>query len=176
METIQSIQERVFAAADELYAESGNTSPTVDAVRRRARVNMNDASTCMKEWRQKRTPAPNPVAPQLPADLQATCTAALAQLWQQAVSLANEPLRAAHAGWELERVRANDVERELSAAYDQQSAELTAAGDEINRLRKQVVELMRDISDKSQAVITAAWNGQPTLTCGPNAAGTAADV
>lgn len=163
MEISQTIQDRIFAAADELYAEGGgNTPPTVDAVRRRARVNMNDARACMKEWRQKQRPAFTPIAVQLPGDLQATWTSALAQLWQQALSLSNEPLRAAHAGWELERARASDAERELAAAYDQQSAELTAAHDEVARLSMQADQLRREATEKSQALVTAE---QARLAC-----------
>jgi propanediol dehydratase small subunit len=68
--------------------------------------------------------------------------------------LANEPLRATHAGWKIERMRAKDAERELVATYDQQPAELTAANDEIFLLRLQVVELVRGITGTSQSLIT----------------------
>lgn len=43
---------RIVHAADTLY-EQGSCArfPTVDAVRRQARVSMNDANTVMKQWR-----------------------------------------------------------------------------------------------------------------------------
>jgi colicin import membrane protein len=45
-------QDRIFAAADMLYEKKDRASfPTVDAVRKAAKVNMNDASAGMKAWR-----------------------------------------------------------------------------------------------------------------------------
>ena len=50
------VRERVIQAAQELYEQSGGeTMPTVDAVRRLARVDMNSASAVMREWRRSQT-------------------------------------------------------------------------------------------------------------------------
>ena len=46
------VRERIIAAAADLFEQSGRQAmPTVDAVRRSARVDMNAASAVMKEWR-----------------------------------------------------------------------------------------------------------------------------
>ncbi|HID8156977.1 TPA: DNA-binding protein [Pseudomonas aeruginosa] len=56
MELNKETRDRIFAAADELFEQGDRESfPTVDAVRRAARVNMNDASAGMREWRRQRT-------------------------------------------------------------------------------------------------------------------------
>lgn len=57
MDAKPTILERVFAAADALYvAQEGEALPTVDAVRKQAGVNMNEACTGMKAWRRLRRP------------------------------------------------------------------------------------------------------------------------
>lgn len=56
MELTKETRDRIFAAADELFEQNGRDGfPTVDAVRKAARVNMNDASSGMKEWRRAQT-------------------------------------------------------------------------------------------------------------------------
>ena len=50
----QEIKDRVFKAADQLYAESGtNEFPTVDQVRQASRASMNSVVEALREWRQK---------------------------------------------------------------------------------------------------------------------------
>ena len=57
------VRERVIQAAQELYEQNGRESmPTVDAVRRLARVDMNAASAVMREWRRAQTAQAAPVA------------------------------------------------------------------------------------------------------------------
>ena len=52
MELTKETRDRIYAAADALFEQNGRDAfPTVDAVRKAARVNMNDASSGMKEWR-----------------------------------------------------------------------------------------------------------------------------
>ena len=79
MDPSQDARDRIFKAADALYDQAGReVFPTVDAVRKAAKVNMNEASTVMKEWR--RTQArPAPAAIQVPETVQLagdyfTCT------------------------------------------------------------------------------------------------------
>ena len=106
MELAKDTRDRIFAAADSLYEQAGRAAfPTVDAVRKVARVNMNDASAGMKEWRRAQTAQAAPVAVQVPEAVQQASSAALASLWKEAQELANESLRAAQAGWDAERLR-----------------------------------------------------------------------
>src|SRR3546814_17815003 len=61
------VRERIIAAATDLFEQSGReTMPTVDAVRRAARVDMNAASAVMKEWRRAQTAQAAPVAVAVP--------------------------------------------------------------------------------------------------------------
>lgn len=113
METGSTARGRIFAAADQLYEESDHRAmPTVDAVRKLARVNMNDASTGMREWRRAQASQIAPMTLQAPDTLQRSNAAALAALWSEAITLANETLRAAEAGWAAERAESEAL-REL---------------------------------------------------------------
>lgn len=146
METSAGIRDRVFAAADALHAETGRRNfPTVDAVRKRAQVNMNDASTCMKEWRRSQTSTVTAVPAQLPSVLQESCLAALAALWKEATTLANDALRVAQAGWEAERADNEVLYRQMADAYDSQAAELERGNAEINDLKLRAEEASAEI-------------------------------
>lgn len=119
------VRERIIAAATDLYEQSGHESlPTVDAVRRAARVDMNAASSVMKEWRRAQTAQAAPVAVTVPEAVRQASNAAVATIWQQAQELANESLRAAQAGWEGERAELDAMRQELAEAYETQATEL----------------------------------------------------
>lgn len=153
MEMSQGVRDRIFAAADVIYAEQDRRSfPTVDAVRKRARVNMNDASAGMKEWRRSQTATANPVPAQLPAELQGSCLAALTCLWKEATNLANENLRIAQVGWEAERAEAEELSRQMAAAYDAQVGELDAAQLELTTLKTQIASLINDLAGMRSAM------------------------
>ena len=119
------VRERVIQAAQELYEQNGRESmPTVDAVRRLARVDMNAASAVMREWRRAQTAQAAPVAVTVPEVVTQAHGAALVALWQTAQELANESLRVAQAAWEAERAEADHDRQELADAYERQAAEL----------------------------------------------------
>lgn len=119
------VRERIIAAAAELYEQAGRENlPTVDAVRRAARADMNTTSAVMKGWRRAQTVQAAPAAVQVPEAVSAAGGQAVAVLWQQAQELANESLRAAQAGWEGERAELDAMRQELADAYETQAAEL----------------------------------------------------
>lgn len=119
------VRERIIAAAAELYDQAGRENlPTVDAVRRAARADMNTTSVVMREWRRAQTAQAAPVAVTVPEVVTQANTAALASLWQQAQELANESLRAAQAAWETERAELDTMRQELANAYETQATEL----------------------------------------------------
>ncbi|HCU2043438.1 TPA: DNA-binding protein [Pseudomonas aeruginosa] len=121
------VRERIIAAAADLFEQSGRqTMPTVDAVRRAARVDMNAASAVMKEWRRAQTAQAAPVAVAVPESVQQASSAAVATIWQQAQELANESLRSAQAAWETERVEQDAMRQELAEAFERQAGELEA--------------------------------------------------
>ncbi|EAB9582108.1 KfrA protein [Escherichia coli] len=121
------VRERIIAAATDLFEQSGReTMPTVDAVRRAARVDMNAASAVMKEWRRAQTAQAAPVAVAVPESVQQASSAAVATIWQQAQELANESLRSAQAAWETERAEQDAMRQELAEAFERQAGELEA--------------------------------------------------
>lgn len=123
------VRERIIAAAADLFEQSGReTMPTVDAVRRAARVDMNAASSVMKEWRRAQTAQAAPVAVAVPESVQQASSAAVATIWQQAQELANESLRSAQTAWETERGELDAMRQELAEAFERQAAELAEAG------------------------------------------------
>jgi colicin import membrane protein len=139
MEMPAETRARIFAAADVLYQEAGRAAfPTVDAVRRSARVNMNDASTGMKEWRRVQTAQAAPVAVQVPPAVQQASAGALASLWQAAQELANESLRSAQAGWDTERNELEGLNQQMADAFEAQARELEAAQQELARVTAQL--------------------------------------
>jgi len=128
MELAQETRDRIFTAADSLYEQVGRTAfPTVDAVRKAAKVSMGNASAGMKEWRRAQTAQAAPALVQVPETIQQASHTALAVLWQEAQELANESLRAAQAGWDVERVEAETLNKEMADAYEAQAAELETA-------------------------------------------------
>src|SRR5471032_143483 len=135
MDISPTILDRINAAADALYAAAGRqTFPTVDAVRKQAKVNMNDASVGMRTWRRAHSAeSPTPAA-EIPEGLQAASVDALHSLWAEAVAQSSETLRAARAGWEADRAEAEVLSEQMANAYDAQARELAAAQMEIVRL------------------------------------------
>jgi len=121
------VRDRIVAAAASLFEQAGRADfPTVDQVRRMARVDMNAASTVMREWRRQQTIQATPLAIAIPEAVQASHAQALAVLWLQAQELASENLRSAQAAWETERSEAEALRQELATAFESQASELEA--------------------------------------------------
>ena len=139
MELATDTLERIFAAADTLYDRAGRAGfPTVDAVHKTARVNMNDASTGMKQWRHAQITQAVPVAVQVPEGVQQANAVALAALWRAAQELATESLRAAQTGWDAERAEFDTLNKQMADAYEAQAIELEAAKTAIVQLQTDV--------------------------------------
>ncbi|MES3021693.1 MAG: DNA-binding protein [Pseudomonadota bacterium] len=135
MEMTTDVRDRIFRSADALYEEAGRAAfPTVDAVRKHAKVNMNDASTGMKVWRRSQSAQVETVVVQVPDRIQQTSSAALSALWSEAVTLANESLRAAQVGWDVERAELSTLSEQLANAFESLAADLEAAHVENTRL------------------------------------------
>lgn len=123
------VRERIVSAAAELFEQSGRqVMPTVDAVRRTARVDMNAASSVMKEWRRAQTAQAAPVVVAVPEPVQQAGAAAVAAIWLQAQELGNESLRSAQTAWEAERGELDAMRQELAEAFERQAIELDTAG------------------------------------------------
>lgn len=119
------IATRITSAADQLYEENGKTAfPNVDNVRRRARVNMNDASTIMRAWRHEKTVAATPPPSPVPEPVHSAGQTLLAAVWTAALDSATTGLKMAQAGWEHERAEAEACRHQLASAFDAQTEEL----------------------------------------------------
>lgn len=148
------VRERIIAAAADLFEQSGReTMPTVDAVRRAARVDMNAASAVMKEWRRAQTAQAAPVA--VPESVQQASSAAVATIWQQAQELANESLRSAQAAWETERGELDAMRQELAEAFERQAAELDAAGASLETERAAAAQQAQELAAVRQQLAKA---------------------
>jgi hypothetical protein len=131
------IRERITTAATALYEESGRDAfPTVDRVRRAARVDMNAASAVMRDWRRQQTAPAAPVAVSIPEALQTTHSQALAATWLQAQELANDALRAGQVAWEIERAELDAMRDEMASAYERQAADMETLQGQLDALRQ----------------------------------------
>ena len=134
-------RERVFAAASQIFEESGRqTMPTVDQVRRLAKVDMHAATAAMREWRRQQTAQAAPIAVAVPEVVAKANELAVAQLWTQAQELANQSLREAQSAWDAERAELDQLRVELSDAFETQAAELELAKSRIEALEREARE------------------------------------
>lgn len=115
----QDIKERIFTAADELYAASDTGEfPNVEAVRQLSRAGMNNVVEAMKEWRQKQRKQVQTVREPMPAAMLAVLQETGQSLWATAQQLANESLEAAKAAFEAEKNDLMQLSVEQSEAYE----------------------------------------------------------
>lgn len=153
MELNPEIRERVIAAANALYEQGGRVDfPRVDDVRRMAKVNMNDASIVMKDWRRQQTATPSTAPIAVPDRLRLAHETALAQTWAEAQDIANQALHAAQAAWDLERAEADAVRAELSAAFDGQGVELETVRGSVLTLEAQTTASATRLAELTQSL------------------------
>lgn len=134
-------RERVFAAANQIFDESDRqVMPTVDQVRRLAKVDMHAATAAMREWRRQQTAQAAPIAVTVPEVVAKANEQAVAQLWTQAQDLANRSLREAQSAWDAERAELDQMRIELSDAFESQADELELAKSRIEALENEARE------------------------------------
>lgn len=141
MATDSEIAKRILAAADSLFEQGGHTQfPTVDAVRKAARVNMNDASTVMKDWRRNQLARRQPEPIQLPTALEQAHRSALEQLWITAQDLTGQNLASISAAWDTERAEFEQMNGEMAEAFEAQATELAQARHEAEQLKQEAAD------------------------------------
>ena len=154
------IRDRIVEVANALFEQAGHaTFPTVDQVRRSARADMNAVSTVMREWRREQSARAAPLPIQIPEPITAAGNAAMAALWLQAQSIANESLQAAQGAWEAERAQEVTLREEMASAYDALAAELEALRADTaaaTRARDQVEAALRAELTNAQAAAAEA--------------------
>jgi len=132
MDVTAEVRERILNAAQQLFEQSGRLErPTVDAVRKLSKSNMNDASAVMKEWRRMQTATAAAAVVAVPDRVQHAGQSAIASLWAEAQELAQEALNSAQAAWDAERAEAEKLRVELSSAFETQGAELETIRDRL---------------------------------------------
>lgn len=150
------LYERICAAADTLHAQGGGEAfPTVDAVRKAARVSMNDASAGMREWRRAHTVQAGMAATSVPDKIRDAGLAAMAGVWNEAQALAGESLRLAHIAWESERGEAETLARQMADAYEAVLAELQACQGQLASKQGEVRELTQQKDTMATALAQA---------------------
>lgn len=153
------IKDRIIATADELYEQSDRESmPTVDAVRRAAKVDMNSASAVMREWRKRLTAQAAPVAVAIPEPVAKAASAATAALWRAAQDVAGEALQAATSAWEKERAELEQQRQEVAVAFDLQAQEADTEIEGLTELVKRLttqVEAQTDQRNEAERTLEA---------------------
>lgn len=149
----QDIRERIFAAADALFAadESGDF-PNVEAVRQESRAGMNYVVEAMKEWRQNQRRQVMTVRDPLPAELHGVIQEAGQRFWESARQLANESLDAARTAFESEKNDLVQLSAEQSAAFEHQATELAITLERVAELERQATEATESVREMSQAL------------------------
>jgi hypothetical protein len=146
--------ERVFAAADELFADCDRQKfPTVYEVRKRAGVSMAVANEAMQLWRaRKLVSIAKPIEVAIPPPVQAASHTALSQLWTAATDIARQSLIAAQVGFDDQTAAAKAHSVELSLAFDAQSAEFDALRTEYESYRATCTAAAADNGRESRRV------------------------
>ena len=163
MDTHNDTENRIITTANRLFEEAGRERfPTVDAVRRAARADMNTTTLVMKQWRRQQTAQPEAVRSNVPDALRTSWLqqneTALNELWEQAQTLANESLETAQSAWEQERREADEMRAELSAAYELQAGELERVTTELNDASDRASVAEREVASLQSRVDDAERN------------------
>lgn len=142
IEIDKSVLERIEKAAKQIYEENNRERfPTVDAVRRLAKVDMNTASLAMRSWRRQQLSRSEIATVDVPNELSDVFAHSVKSIWEQAQSIANESLKLAQQSWEKERQEAEELTAEISNAFDDQASRLEEVLEENKNTRDQIKEL-----------------------------------
>lgn len=152
----QDVRERIYQTADALYEEAGRERyPTVDAVRKASKANMNDASSVMRQWRHERKSEVAPVISPVPGTVQSAFAAAAASIWAKAQEVANEGLQAAQSAWEAERAELEAMRQEMADAFESQASELQAAQQQLEAQGQALAQAQEQAAATQSAASTA---------------------
>lgn len=141
-----TVQERIFNAADALYEANGRqTFPTVDAVRRHSKANMNDVTTSMREWRKAQTVQHAPIL-QVPEALQGVVQQLVVKMWQQAEATATETLKTEQAAWQAERLALSEKLQQRTESHAQSVKVLEESQKQSKKLEQTVKQKLLDFA------------------------------
>jgi chromosome segregation ATPase len=155
------VRDRIITTAKALFEQSdGQAMPTVDQVRRAAKVDMNAASQVMREWRKSQMTQSTPVVVAIPDAVQQAATAAIAAIWTQAQELGNENLRNAQAAWDSERVELDAMRVELANAFEIQAGELEVVKAELDRAHEIGERQEKELAQAKESSLSAIANAE----------------
>ena len=139
---------RVFSAADELFEELGGNDifPSVDAVRRAAKVNMNDASFYLREWKKSKISHDIKIIKDLPSTVQDMALRYTSLIWQEAQKVSSETIRITNLERETEREDNEKLRLEMAEAFESCSNSLEAASSNVSNLENTVLEKEKTIN------------------------------
>lgn len=130
------VRSRVFQAANELYGGDGRF-PTVNHVRRVARVDMQAAATLMKEWRNHQM-IKVPASGAIPEGVEQAFSAALAVAWADAQKLSEQH-------WDQERQIHADLMTELSKNCDAKEVEIVELKSSLDKVENSRAILAQEL-------------------------------
>lgn len=155
------VRQKILDSAKSLMGEIGKI-PSVDLVRRHARVDMNATTIVMREFRREASAMlPSPALPEvLEGILRTSANAVL----EYARNIANESLEHAKQNWDDEKGELLHMQDELSLSFDKVLNEAAALRDEISELqrallvaeeaRKRSVELVSGLEERCYSLTT----------------------
>jgi len=158
------ISDRIVQVANDLYEKNDREKfPTVDEVRRAAKVDMNTASSVMREWRKNQISRAAPVAIAIPAGVQEAFQSAIGVAWQEAQTNANEALAAAQKNWDDERAAADEMRQELAESYEDVAGQLDGVTRDLQELQKNYDTLKTQSDDDARRVVEQTQQIQELL-------------
>jgi colicin import membrane protein len=139
----EEVEQRIIFAANKLYEQNNQKLPSVNEVRKLAKVNMHDASEAMKTWR-KEIKSQDAIQ-DIPDSVQQIGNNAIASIFQHANQIATESLRAAQSTWESEREELNSIIQEISTEHDAMVSQNEELSQAVEILKKQIDDINKRI-------------------------------
>lgn len=148
-------KEQVWAAADELA--TGGRPPTLAAVRERlGKGSYTDISAAMQLWRAQRQASAAPLREPAPAALTERLAGFAAELWAEALELANARLQGERESLEQARAETERTRREAAELADQLAADLDQARAQLAAQAGQLAAVQADSGKLRGALATGA--------------------
>lgn len=147
------IKERIFAAADTLYAASETGEfPSVETVRQESHAGMNNVVEAMKKWRENQRKHIQTTHNPLPVEMNNALHNMGQSLWDTAQQLANESLDAVKIAFESEKDDLTQISVEQSEAYEAQATELERAEKRMADLEKALIAAETQIETSGSVI------------------------
>lgn len=153
----KSVRERVFEAAEAIWAERNRSSlPNADEVRERAGTAMNKTAPLVREWKSEKRKTPTLPEEDLPAEVRDAGVDLARTIWTAARRRSRQEFDLERAEWNAEREDAAGVLAEVSGLYDAKSAEADDLAQRNAAFKAAVAERDARITDLEQRLAAEA--------------------